>query len=945
MFTNIYGIYDKIHLKTNSTAFMTRLTLILLCLIAGISTSFAQQNGSVKGLVTDTLNKQNLTNAVVAVLRAKDSVLVKFTRTNKEGSFNLPNISAGKYIVMVTYPSYADYVDLISVTEGSVTDLGKVPVITKATLLQEVIVKQTIGSIRMKGDTTEYKADSFKVSANADVQELLRKMPGIQVNSKGEITAQGERVQKVLVDGEEFFSDDPAVVTKNLRADAVDKVQSFDKKSDQAVFTGIDDGQKIKTLNLTLKEDKKKGYFGKAEAGGDFDKYGYGKLLANSFKGKRKISGYLTTDNTKFESLNWNENQNYGGNSNMTTEVTDDGGIMMWGSGDEFSWGTGFPRSITGGLHFSNKWNKDKHNSNNTYQYNQLDVSGINSNKTQNILPGADLISTSIQNQASSRKRNKLTSTYEWQIDSSSSLKITARGSIVNSNSASNYFGRTINSDSILLNQSNRNTSTVDENKTMNTTIFYRKRFKKMGRTISWNNDINYNDRADDGFLTADNSFYDAFGNLVRRDIVDQQKTNKQIVTTINSTINYTEPLWKNTFLVLNYKLSVSRNDAERNTFAKNAANNKYENLVDTLSNHFIFNTTGHNGSVNIRYNVKKFNFSIGTGIGTVNYRLNDLVKKTDRNVVFNNFIPAVTFNYTPKQQRRLNFSYNGSTRNPSLSQIQPIIDNIDPLNLTIGNPNLKQSFVHQFNFGGSDYKVLKSRSVRFNVNYSKTENAISNSSFVDNQGRRINQAINVAGNYSLSGSVGYNFEIIPSFNVGVNIGPRINQFANRVNGIDNITKNRSTDFSFNMGYWGDKWINFYAFGSAVRNNSTTSIRPDISTKFWSYNAYANLQFKLKKIKTYIDFDLNANIYQKTAVFADQRDVYILNASARKVISKNDQWEIKASVNDLFNQNLGINRNASSNFITESTNQTIQRYFLFSLIWNFSKNGKPNEGF
>jgi hypothetical protein len=924
---------------------MTRLTLILLCLIAGISTSFAQQNGSVKGLVTDTLNKQNLTNAVVSVLRAKDSVLVKFTRTNKEGSFNLPNISAGKYIVMVTFPSYADYVDIISVTEGSVTDLGKVPVITKATLLQEVIVKQTIGSIRMKGDTTEYKADSFKVSANADVQELLRKMPGIQVNSKGEITAQGERVQKVLVDGEEFFSDDPAVVTKNLRADAVDKVQSFDKKSDQAVFTGIDDGQKIKTLNLTLKEDKKKGYFGKAEAGGDFDKYGYGKLLANSFKGKRKISGYLTTDNTKFESLNWNENQNYGGNSNMTTEVTDDGGIMMWGSGDEFSWGTGFPRSITGGLHFSNKWNKDKHNSNNTYQFNQLDVSGINSNKTQNILPGADLISTSIQNQASSRKRNKLTSTYEWQIDSSSSLKITARGSIVNSNSASNYFGRTINSDSILLNLSNRNTSTVDENKTMNTTIFYRKRFKKMGRTISWNNDINYNDRADDGFLTADNSFYDAFGNLVRRDIVDQQKTNKQIATTINSTINYTEPLWKNTFLVLNYKLSVSRNDAERNTFAKNAANNKYENLVDTLSNHFIFNTTGHNGSVNIRYNVKKFNFSIGTGIGTVNYRLNDLVKKTDRNVVFNNFIPAVTFNYTPKQQRRLNFSYNGSTRNPSLSQIQPIIDNIDPLNLTIGNPNLKQSFVHQFNFGGSDYKVLKSRSVRFNVNYSKTENAISNSSFVDNQGRRINQAINVAGNYSLSGSVGYNFEIIPSFNVGVNIGPRINQFANRVNGIDNITKNRSTDFSINMGYWGDKWINFYAYGSAVRNNSTTSIRPDISTKFWSYNAYANLQFKLKKIKTYIDFDLNANIYEKTAVFADQRDVYIVNASARKVISKNDQWEIKASVNDLFNQNLGINRNASSNFITETTNQTIQRYFLFSLIWNFSKNGKPNEGF
>jgi hypothetical protein len=922
---------------------MTKLTLIGLFIIATITNSFAQQ-GSIKGIVTDTLNKQNLTNAVVSVLRAKDSVLVKFTRTNKEGNFDLPNLAAGKYIVMVSYPTYADFVDIITTTTG-ITDLGKIPVITKATLLQEVIVKQTIGSIRMKGDTTEYKADSFKVSANADVQELLRKMPGIQVNSKGEITAQGERVQKVLVDGEEFFSDDPAVVTKNLRADAVDKVQSFDKKSDQAVFTGIDDGQKIKTLNLTLKEDKKKGYFGKAEAGGDFDKYGYGKLLANSFKGKRKISGYLTTDNTKFESLNWDENRNYGGDANTTTQINDDGGMSIWSTSDEFSYGNGFPRSVTGGFHFSNKWNNDKHNSNNTYQYNQLDVSGINSNKTQNILPGADLISTSVQDQFNSRKRNKLTSTYEWQIDSSSSLKITARGSIVNSNNASNYFGRTITSDSVLLNQSNRLTSTVDENKTMNSTMFYRKRFKKIGRTISWNNEINYNDRADDGFLTADNLFYDALGNIVRRDNVDQQKTNKQIATTINSTINYTEPLWKNTFLVMNYKLSVSRNDAERNTFAKNTANNKYENLVDTLSNHFIFNTTGHNGSVNIRYSVKKFNFSVGSGLGTVNYRLNDLVKQTDRNVIFNNFIPAVTFNFTPKQQRRFNFSYNGSTQNPTLSQIQPIIDNIDPLNLTIGNPNLKQSFLHRFSLGGSDYKVLKSRSISFNVNYSKTENAISNSSFVDNQGRRINQAINVDGNYSFNARVGYGFEIIPSLNLNFDIGPRKSRFANRVNGIDNITENIATSYSINAGYWGDKWINFWFQGNANQNKSTTSIRPDIITQFWSYAAYGNLQLKVKKIKTYIDVNIDANIYQKTAVFADQRDVYIINASVRKIISKNDQWELKAAVNDLFNQNLGINRNASSNFITETTNQTIQRYFLFSLIWNFSKNGKPTQIF
>jgi len=924
---------------------MTKLTLVAIFLFAAISNGFSQETGSLKGTVTDTLNKQNLTNAVVAVLRAKDSVLVKYTRTTKEGQFNLPNLAAGKYIVMVSYPTYADYIDQISVSGGLVTDLGKVPVITKATLLQEVIVRQTVSAIRVKGDTTEYRADSFRVSPNADVQELLRKLPGIQVNSKGEITAQGERVQKVLVDGEEFFSDDPAVVTKNLRADAVDKVQSFDKKSDQAVFTGIDDGQKIKTLNLTLKEDKKKGYFGKLEGGGDFNKYATGKALANAFKGKRKISGYLTTDNTKYEALNWDENRNYGGDANTTTEFTDDGGMMISSFGDEFSWGRGFPTSTTGGLHFSNKWNKDKHNSNNTYQFNQLDVRGVNTNKTQNILPGADLISTSVQNQVSSKRRNKLTSIYEWQIDSTSSLKITARGSVVNGSSASDYFGRTINSDSILLNQSNRRTSVTDENKTLNTTILYRKRFKKTGRSLSWSNDINYNDRADNGFLTADNQFFDPLGNIVRRDLLDQQKINKQLMTTINSTVNYTEPLWKNTFLIFNYRLNVSRNDAERNTFAKNTANNKYENLVDTLSNHFIFNTTGHTGNLSFRYAVKKLNFSFGSGIGQVNYRLKDLFKNSDRNVIFNNFIPAVSLNYNPKQQRRFYFNYNGSTQNPTLAQIQPIIDNIDPLNLTIGNPNLRQSFNHRFSMGGSDYKVLKSRSMSFSLNYSKTENAISNASFVDSAGRRINQAINVNGNYSFNARVGFGFDIVPSLNFNFDISPRISQNANRVNGLDNITKNKAMQYSIQLAYWGDKWFNFWISGNANQNNSTTSIRPDIATKFWSYNAYGNLQLKFKKIKTYIDLGLEANIYQKTAVFADQRNVYLVNTTIRKVISTNDQWEAKIYVNDIFNQNLGINRNASSNFITESTNQTIQRYALFSLVWNFSKNGKPSQGF
>ncbi len=923
---------------------MNKILLLILIVFSGFVSATAQES-VIKGTVNDTLNKQNLSNAVVSILRPKDSVLIKFVRTDANGNFELKKVAPGNYILMVSYPNYAEYIDNINFNGSSDKVLGIVPLITRAKLLEEVIVKQRISAIRVKGDTTEYRADSFHVSANADVQELLKKMPGIQVNSKGEITTQGEKVNKVLVDGEEFFSDDPAVVTKNLRADAVDKVQVFDKKSDQAVFTGIDDGQKQKTINLQLKEDKKKGFFGKAEAGTDFDQYNYGKLMANAFKGKRKLAAYVTHDNTKFETLNWDENRNYAGDPNTTTTITDDGGVMMFSSGDEFSWGTGLPISTTAGFHFSNKWNQDKDNTNNTYQFNKLNVSGKTTSTTQNILPDTSFTNTTEQTQANERTRHKITSMYEVQIDSSNSLKVTLRASDIKSSSNLNYLGKSISSDDKLINETDRTTNNIDDSKNVNTSLLWRKKFAKKGRTISVNADLTFTDKNENGFLFAKNQYFDKNGNLIRLDNIDQRKENFQTGSSINGNVTYTEPLWKNTFLVLSYRLNVNRNDAERNTFNKDA-NGKYTSINDTLSNHFIFNTTGNTGGFNVRYQVKKFNFAIGTGLGTVNYHMNDLRKNTDRDVSYTNFTPAINFKFTPKQQRRIEFNYNGTTQNPTLNQIQPLIDNTDPLNISVGNQNLKQGFVHNFSFRASDYKVLKSRSIGINLSYNSTDNAISNSSIVDSLGRRINQAINVSGNYSFRAGANYGFEIIPSLQLGFEIGPRINQYVNYVNGQRNETKTTASNFSINSGYWSDKWINFWLNFDANYNKSVSSIRPDVATTYWSYTAYNNLQFKFKKQKLYVDLNGEFNFYQKTAAFANQQNAYIVNGGIRKIISKDEKWETKFYVNDIFNQNLGINRNISSNFISETTSQNVKRYFMLSLIYNFSKNGKPsNMGF
>jgi hypothetical protein len=486
----------KFHLKKS---------LLVLASSLFFQTIFAQS--SIKGQITDSAEKKQLYNASINILRAKDSILVGSTRANKDGQFNLPAKSEGKYILMITYPQYADYIDKIELANGQELNLGTLYLNTKAYLLKEVIVRNTISAIRIKGDTTEYKADSFRVNPNADVQELLRKMPGIQVNSKGEITAQGEKVNKVLVDGEEFFSDDPAVVTKNLRADIVDKIQVFDKKSDQASFTGIDDGQKTKTINVQLKEDKKNGYFGKAEIGSNFGEYGNGKLLANSFKGKKKVAAYFTQDNTKFEALNWDETRNYSDGGNTTMEVGEDGGVSMYFSGeDEYGSNVGLPNQKSAGFVFGNKWMKSS--TNNTAQFQNLIMNSLGKNYSKTILPDSSFISNISDAQYSDKKKFKINSINEWGTDSTGLFKITLKAADVLLEGTSLYEGQTKGETGHLINTSRRQSSLNEDDKTLTTNLSYRRKFAKKGRTISFVSDLNFNDKVQDGLLVSNNQYF-----------------------------------------------------------------------------------------------------------------------------------------------------------------------------------------------------------------------------------------------------------------------------------------------------------------------------------------------------------------------------------------------------------------------------------------------------
>lgn len=913
------------------------INLILGLMVAG---ALHAQTIQISGQVADTAEHKQLSNAVVAVLSA-DSMLIAFTRTDASGKFRLSVARKGPKLLLVTYPKFADYSDELTSDSGSL-DLGKIAMIRKSALLQEVIVSQKIGAIRMKGDTLEFRADSFAVRQGANVEELLKKLPGLQVNKKGEITAQGEKVQKVLVDGEEFFSDDPAVVTQNLRADAIEKVQVFDKKSDQATFTGIDDGEKQKTINLQMKEDRKKGYFGKARLAGGLPNYFENEAMINLFKGKRKMAVYGTMANTGKAGLGWQDNNKFGEGDNVEYNE-EDGYFYSYAENDEFNtWGgqfrgEGLPKAWTAGAHYSNKWLADKRNLNGNYQYYKQDVENEGTTTSQYILPDTLYFSNQKRKTFSLNERHQFSGYYDIKLDSLSSLKITAKGSMANAQNQSRYSGNSLNAEGQAVNSQDRDLFSSGQKAQSTLSAIWRKKFAKKGRTISFTLEHLYNSNQTNGQLRSFNNFFNREGINFRTDTVDQQKDNYLQSNVLNSRIAYTEPISKKWFLELNYGFRVNNSKALRNSFNKDV-NGKYKSLDSLYSSEYAFDFNTHSGGLNFRFNGAKIVAAFGSNLSYAGFRQTDLARDTTYRYNFVNLFPKASIRFKMGAQRGLSFNYNGTTRQPTLQQIQPVRENTDPLNIQAGNPNLKQEFNHNFGMNFNDYKVLTGRALYFNAGMNLIDNAISGSDKVDSVGRRVYQFVNVDGNINYYAYSGIWFKIKKlklNVNLGVNAnGGKVNNF---INGFRNTNTYATLGSDFGLNYDRE---NKYSFNFSSRPSYTTSkstIRPDVITKYWTIDNEVNTNFQLPK-----KFELNASLAyswrQKTDVFGQNRNVWLLGGWLGKKFWKNDAGELRFSMNDILNQNIGFQRNAASNFISENTYQTIKRYWLLSFTWNFSKN-------
>ncbi|MFW0714867.1 outer membrane beta-barrel protein [Pedobacter sp. N23S346] len=927
-------------------------TLLSMCFLVIILSGVKAQNiHQIKGRTIDTVSTSLLSSATIAVLNAKDSTLVKFARSAENGSFEVNGIKNGKFILLVSYPKYADFVDQFTLDSTTqVKDFGKINLTGMAKLLADVIIKGERAAIKIKGDTTEFNASSYSIQPNDKVEDLLKKLPGIQVDKDGKITAQGKKVPKVLVDGEEFFGDDPTLVTKNLRADMVDKVQLYEKSSDQAAFTGVDDGQKTQTINIKLKEDKKSGYFGKVDGGYGTDGFYQGQVLFNRFKAKQKFSVYGTASNNGTTGLSWQDNNKLNaGGDNM--QMGEDGSMWFsYGGGDELEngnyYGEGIPQALTGGAHYDNKWNNDKETINTNYKLGSLGIKTIKNTISQNNLP--DGIINTNTDEISDRNvfRQKIDATYTIKLDTTSNLKVSVDGMLKNSDNTSSLLSTGLRGDNSLLNSNEQRNSNDGKEQSFNISAFYTKKLKKAGRNYSINISQRLNQISTDGFLFSDVNYFDEASVFLRRELTDQFKKNITRNSVLSTNFTYNEPITKSMALVLNYGFGINDSRSDRKSFNQSTPGN-YDVLDREFSNDFKATQYVNQGGAIFNYKKQKTTVSFGSKVSAVKFDQLEQLSNQSYNRSFVNWLPQASYLYKFSAQKSFRFSYNGNTTQPTVDQLQPVRVNDNPLYQPLGNPDLAPSFNNRFSVNYNAYKVLSQQSIYLNGNFGFASKAIVSSTETDVLGKTIARSINLTDrtpiNFNFYGGINRKVKFLfdTSIGLGLNAGGNTNysyvknQFSDvfELNQIESIRFNPTLD----INRYKDKSEFYMSFGPSY-NSQVASLQKDRANKGWGAYGYGGFGINLpKKIKVRADGEYTYT--PKSPAFDTSFEQIIINASITKAFFKNEDLKFTLRGNDLFNQNRGFRRSAYSNMITQTTYNNINRYFMFSLVWDFNKMG------
>jgi hypothetical protein len=903
---------------------------------------------SLRGTVADSTGRA-LDGATVMLLSGRDSSLVSFARSQSSGNFEFKNVANEAYLLQITYVGLQKLSQRLDKQQKETLDLGRLALLPIPKDLDEVVIRGERAPVQIKQDTIEYNAGSFKVQPNAVVEDLLKRLPGVEVDRDGTVRAQGQQVQRVTVDGKEFFGRDPKIATRNLPADAIDKVQVLDRKSDQAQFTGIDDGQREKAINLTLKEEKKNMTFGNLTGSGGPDNRYSLRGNVNRFSKTKQLSFLGMGNNVNQQGFSMDDYLNFTGASQRM--MSGQGGVRIQINSDEdaaipLNFGgrpNGYLTNWAGGVNFNNQITP-KTEVNGSYFYNQLgqDISRLTNR--QSFLPAGTIGSQQNTNQTTGNVTHRGNFVLDQKIDSSNSLRWTNRFDYRRNSTTVLGESKAFRANGQLENEGIRTSTSEGGGIRLNSDLLLRHRFAKKGRTISSNLTFGLDQSDREGTLQATNRFYGSGNGTepVRVDTLRQVNEQTSDRQSFGATLSYTEPLGNRRYLELNYAWQKTLNSLDRKVYDL-TGEGPTRRLNAQLSNAYRNDFTYQRGGFNLRASKEKYNASVGVGVQQSVLRGELTLLDVDINRSFLNALPNGRFQYNFSNTRNVNLTYDTDVREPSIQQLSPVVDNTDPLNIIEGNPNLRPEYNHRLTLQLFDFNQLKFSNLFAFLNFTYTGNRITDSQQIDERLVRTFRPVNVRNDYSLSGDVSKGFRIRPiSTRVNVSTNLLYNRSITPVNGVDNQTRRLVSRSTLRMEYRYKEVFDISASARLTYNQTAYSLNTGLNQRFTNqnYDVEANWQVgKIARLSTTLDYAIynfpDSDFSQKVPIW---------NASLAKSFLKNKRGEVKLSAVDLLNRNVVINRVAQANFVQDERTLSLQRYFLLSFTYSLGVQRGPQGG-
>lgn len=916
-------------------------------------TSIAQSQ-ILQGRLADLIDNKPLPGATLKLTPLKDSNSHFDIISGDKGFFRFTNLPKDSFMLQVSFVGYDKYEQIVY-SKDSLTDIGTLFLPKTSKQLERVVVVSKTPPVQQAGDTVQYNASQYKVNPDATIEDMVKKLPGVTIDKSGTVTAHGEQVKKVTIDGRDFFGDDVTMALRNLPAEVVDKIQVFDRLSDQAQFTGFDDGNSVKAINIVTKGDMRNRQFGRVYAGyGTDDRYSAGGNIS-FFKNDRRISLVGLANNVN--------QQNFG--TQDLLGVTSSGGRGGFGGGNRgggsfsgqnnFLVGqqSGISKTNSFGINYSDKWGS-KFTVTGSYFFNNSNNSNNQLANRQTFLSADSALFYRANNLYSSANyNNRINLRVEYKIDSFNSVLIIPSINFQNYKSWNdlNAISAYDKSYSNLVNSSISNANITSSGCTMGNNVLYRHAFTKKGRTLSFGLNTSINNKSGNNFQQSNNKYFN--NGLNRNDSLQQLADNLADGKTVSVNVAYTEPIGKQGQLQLNYNPSFTKNKADQETYLYDFTGGKYSLFDTALSNKFDNTYNTQNAGISYRIGNRDKLFSIG-----MNYQYSKL--SSDRqfpvigtvNKTFSNLLPNLFYRKKLSAKSNLHISFRSSVNAPSVTQLQDVINNSNTLQLSTGNPGLKQQYTNNLITRYTFTNTQKGQTFFANLFVQQASNYIANGTYVASKdsflahsivlyrGSQLTKPVNLNGYLSLRSFLTYGVPIkIIKSNVNFNAGFLYVKTPGLVNNARSLSDNFTYNAGVVIGSNVSEYVDFNLSYNGSYNNVKNSIQPQLNSHYFSQNAGVQVNLLSKK-GWFFQNDLSNQSYSGLSSGYNQ-NFWLWNIAAGRKFLKKQAGELKLSVFDLLKQNRSISRTATDSYIEDDQSQVLRQYFMLAFTYKLKNFGTP----